>query len=100
MEIPNKYELCFAGIIIAKNVSDKPDRKEQAMDRKNAASPQQGRFLKGGGGHAGRLCRGLRVIMLLVWDGILLYMIAECLISPVYGGAFVAVVSIYLGYQL
>lgn len=48
----------------------------------------------------GRIGRWLTVTVLLAWDGLLLYMIVHCLIEPVYGAAFVAVVSIYLGYQL
>lgn len=50
--------------------------------------------------HRERLCRWLTVTVLLAWDGLLLYMIVECLIEPVYGAAFVGAVSIYLGYQL
>ena len=42
----------------------------------------------------------MTVTMLLIWDGVLLYMIVKCLIEPVYGAAFIAVLSIYLGYQL
>lgn len=42
----------------------------------------------------------LSVILLLVWDGLLLYMIVACLIEPAYGAAFVAVVSVYLGKKL
>jgi len=38
--------------------------------------------------------------VLLLWDGVLLYMIVRCLIEPVYGGVFIAVVSVYLGYHL
>ena len=62
-----------------------------------------GRFLKGSHrrtmGRCGiRQC--LSLILLLVWDGLLLYMIVECLIAPVYGAAFVAVVSVYLGNKL
>lgn len=44
--------------------------------------------------------RWLRISLLVLWDGVLLYMIVGCLIEPVYGAAFVAVVSMYLGYQL
>ena len=47
-----------------------------------------------------RCGRLLSVLVLLAWDGLLLYMIVECLIEPVYGAAFVAVVSVYLGYQI
>ena len=42
----------------------------------------------------------LMITMLLAWDGMLIYMIARCMIVPAYGAAFVAVISIYLGYQL
>ncbi|MGM9588578.1 MAG: hypothetical protein ACI3V0_00180 [Faecousia sp.] len=44
--------------------------------------------------------RWLTVTVLLAWDGLLLYMIVQCLIEPVYGAGFVALVSVYLGYQL
>ena len=47
-----------------------------------------------------RIRRWLLVTVLLAWDGLLLYMIVECLIEPVYGAAFVAVVSVYLGNKL
>ena len=46
------------------------------------------------------LGRWITVLVLLSWDGLLLYMIVRCLIEPVYGGLFIAVVSIYMGYQL
>ena len=46
------------------------------------------------------LMRCLSVIFLVVWDGVLLYMIAQSLIVPVYGAAFVVVVSVYLGNKL
>lgn len=60
-----------------------------------------GRFLASGHSHRyRRIARCLTVTILLAWDGLLLYMIVHCLIEPVYGAAFVAVVSIYLGYQL
>ena len=42
----------------------------------------------------------MKVILLVFWDGLLLYMIVGTLIVPVYGAAFIAVVSIYLGYNL
>lgn len=44
--------------------------------------------------------RCLSVIFLVVWDGVLLYMIAQSLIVPVYGAAFVVVLSVYLGNKL
>lgn len=60
-----------------------------------------GRYLcKGGGRHRVAPGRCLTVAVLLIWDGLLLYMIMGCLIDPVYGAVFVAVVSVYLGYLL
>lgn len=47
-----------------------------------------------------RVHRWITVGVMLAWDGLLLYMIVECLIEPVYGAAFVAVVSCYMGYHL
>lgn len=41
----------------------------------------------------------LAVVVLLCWDGLLLYMILRCLVDPVYGAVFVAGVSVCLGYQ-
>ena len=72
-------------------------------DGKERYRSEGGRFLphreeRSAGNH--KLRRWMTVTVLLAWDGILLYMIVRCLIEPVYGAAFVAVVSIYLGYQL
>ena len=85
------------GIIVSDIASDKADRKEQLMEQEREKT--NGRYLS-------RRYRGTRfrkylsVLVLLVWDGLLLYMIVDCLIEPVYGAAFVAVVSVYLGYQI
>ena len=70
------------------------------MDNAVRKAEKQGRYLAVRGRSPGRLCRWLRVAVLLVWDGVLLYMIAECLIDPVYGAVFVGVISIYLGSKL
>lgn len=67
-------------------------------DGRKTSPARAGRFLAGRR-PAGPV-RWLTVTVLLAWDGLLLYMIVRCLIEPVYGAAFVAVVSIYLGYQL
>ena len=99
-EIPNKCDLCLAGIIITQIVSDKADRKEREMDDGNRKRRLQGRYLTDRRLPGSGLCRWLRLTVLLVWDGVLLYMIADCLISPVYGAAFVGVISIYLGFRL
>ena len=40
------------------------------------------------------------VMVLLAWDGVLLYMIIGGLIDSVCGAVFLAVVSVYLGYHL
>ena len=63
-------------------------------------SKAAGRFLTRQPRNHRALCRWLTVTVLLAWDGLLLYMIVECLIEPVYGAAFVAVVSVYLGILL
>lgn len=47
-----------------------------------------------------RLRRWVTVTVLLLWDGVLLYMVVRCLIEPAWGGAFVALVSVNLGYEL
>jgi len=81
-------------------VSNKPDGKERRMNE--GKSKTTGRFL------AEPKCRPVRrrtgrwmmAAVLLAWDGVLLYMIVRCLIEPVYGGVFIAVVSVYLGYHL
>ena len=40
------------------------------------------------------------VMVLLLWDGVLLYMIITGRIEVGYGAIFVAVVSLYAGYQM
>ena len=53
--------------------------------------------------HSGavRRCRRyMTVTVLLLWDGLLLYMIVKCLIDGVYGAAFMAVISVTMGYHL
>ena len=84
-------------IIVSDIASDKADRKEQLMEQEREKT--NGRYLSRRY-RAARLRKGLAVLVLLVWDGLLLYMIVDCLIEPVYGTAFVAVVSVYLGYQI
>lgn len=76
-------------------MSNKADRKELAMEPKKERS--SGRFLNRRSWASGALGRWVTITVLLAWDGLLLYMIVRCLIEPVYGAAFVAVVSIYLG---
>ena len=73
------------------------------MDEGKARQPAAGRFLhkrEAGQQRRRRIGHWMTVTMLLIWDGVLLYMIVKCLIEPVYGAAFIAVLSIYLGYQL
>ena len=85
------------GIMVSDIASDKADRKEQMMEQEQEKT--NGRYLSRR--YRGRRVRKcLAVLVLLVWDGLLLYMIVDCLIEPVYGAAFVAVVSVYLGYQI
>lgn len=48
-----------------------------------------------------RRCRRyLTIMVLLLWDGLLLYMIVQCLIDGVYGAVFIAVLSVYMGYLM
>ncbi len=88
--------------MVAVIVSDKPDGKERDVETGTEQCRRDaGRFLANRHLHrSGRVVRCLTVAVLLAWDGLLLYMIVHCLIEPVYGAAFVAVVSVYLGYQL
>ena len=85
------------GIIVSDIASDKADRKEQLMEQEREKT--NGRYLSRRY-RATRIRKGLAVLVLLIWDGLLLYMIADCLIEPVCGAAFVAVISVYLGYQI
>jgi hypothetical protein len=85
--------------MIAKIVSDKADRKEREMANENETEKTRGRYLSSGR-YRGGPGRWMQMTILLIWDGTLLYMIAECLIAPVYGAAFIGVISVYLGYQL
>lgn len=64
------------------------------MENTKSKAPA-GRYLPGR-----RKGRWMVAAVLLAWDGLLLYMIVRCLIVPVYGGIFIAAVSVYLGYQL
>ena len=66
----------------------------------NGSIRSKGRYLTAGGQRGGMLFHWTATAVLLVWDGVLLYMIADCLIAPVYGAVFVGVISFYLGYQL
>lgn len=70
------------------------------MDEGNRKSRSAGCYLTPGERNRVRYRRVLMITMLLIWDGVLLYMIVKCLIEAVYGAAFVAAISIYLGYQL
>ena len=89
-------EIHFNGIMVTEVVSNKPDGKERSLREEFAY--REGRFLKNRR-HV-KMIRWLTVTVLLAWDGLLLYMIVECLIEPVYGAAFVAGVSVYLGIKL
>lgn len=48
-----------------------------------------------------RRCKQVFAVMvLLLWDGVLLYMIITGRIAVGYGAIFVAVISMYTGYQM
>ena len=80
------------------------------MKQKELISPQPGKFLNQRdwewmqNQHRSRKIRRkkqiLAVMFLLLWDGLLLYMILSCRIEAIYGAVFVAVISIYTGYQM
>ena len=91
-------------MMVSEVMSNKPDGKEHRLKEECITNREEsGRYLKkdrcerSQRRKPGRL---LPVILLLVWDGLLLYMIVECLIVPVYGAAFIAVISVYLGNKL
>ncbi len=67
------------------------------MESKTHRPERRGRFLTQD--PVKQVTQWLMRAALLFWDGLLLYMILEGRIDPVYGAAFVAVVSCYLGYQ-
>ena len=70
------------------------------MGEENRKKHTHGRYLTNAGPGGGAIFRWMRVVILLSWNGMLLYMIADCLIAPVYGAAFIGMISVYLGYQL
>ena len=89
-----------AGIMVTQVVSNKADGKEYTMEEKRRAGRETGRYLAGGRCPMGHTGKWLMVTVLLAWDGLLMYMIVECLIEPVYGAAFVAAISVWLGMKL
>ena len=90
--------------MVSEVMSNKPDGKERNLKREGTTEQKEsGRYLYNSRTEkvqCRKLGKYLSVILLLAWDGLLLYMIVECLIEPVYGAAFVAVVSVYLGNKL
>lgn len=99
-----EYETVFAGMMVSKVMSNKLDGKERRLKEGCMTNREEsGRYLKNDRYERTqhrKPGRYLPVILLLIWDGLLLYMIVECLIVPVYGAAFVAVISVYLGNKL
>ena len=90
--------------MVSEVMSNKLDGKEQNLKQEGITEQKEsGRYLYNSRTEKvqhRKLGKYLSVILLLAWDGLLLYMIVECLIEPVYGAAFVAVVSVYLGNKL
>lgn len=80
-------------------MSNKTDRKELPMKEGIREKQEPGHFLARAS-RKGKYRRWMSAGLLLFGDGLLVYMIRASLIDPVYGAAFVAVVSINLGYQL
>ena len=91
-------------------MSNKVDGKEQALKQKEEYTPHPGKFLNQQDWEwmqrqsRSRKIRKRKqlfaVMVLLLWDGLLLYMIMSCRIEAIYGAVFVAVISIYTGYQM
>ncbi len=44
--------------------------------------------------------RWMAVVLVLLWDGVLLYMIVHCLIDSACGAVFMSIISVYMGYQM
>ena len=71
---------------------------------KKMKTPETGRYLPNNTRHRKnmpiRLRQCVTVLVLLSWDGLLLYMIVRCLIDGVYGAVFMAVISVTMGYHM
>ena len=80
------------------------------MKKKNKGNPCPGKYLNRADREAmqrqrrciaaKRVRKHITVTVLLLWDGLLLYMIVRCLIDGVYGAVFMAVISVTLGYHM
>ena len=96
--------------IVSEYMSNKADRKEHKVKKKDIVGPCPGKYLNRADREAlqrqrrssamKRIRRKMTVTVLLLWDGLLLYMIVRCLIDGVYGAVFMAVVSVTLGYHM
>ena len=96
--------------ILSEFMSNKADGKEHAVKRKEKQIQYPGKYLSRAdreamqrqrrGSAAKRTRRYMTVTVLLLWDGLLLYMIVKCLIDGVYGAAFMAVILVTLGYHM
>ena len=69
------------------------------MKQENRKIREEGRYLARPSRRI-RPGRGFAAAVMLLWDGLLLYMIGADLIEPVYGAAFVGVISVWLGYKI
>ena len=93
--------------ILPQLMSNKADGKERPMKKE---TEHTGKYLNQTDREAlqrrkrvgGRMrCRQyMTVLVLLAWDGLLLYMIVNCLIDGICGAVFMAVISVDLGYHL
>ena len=96
--------------ILSEFMSNKADRKGHTVKNKGTQIEYLGKYLtrtdrealkhQRCSSAAKRTRRHMTVMVLLLWDGLLLYMIVKCLIDGVYGAAFMAVISVTMGYHM
>lgn len=96
--------------ILSEFMSNKADGKGPTVKRKEKQIEYPGKYLSRTdrealkrqrcGRAAKRTRRYMTVTVLLLWDGLLLYMIVKCLIDGVYGAVFMAVISVTMGYHM
>ena len=102
-------DIAVSTSILSEYMSNKADGREHPV-KKNKRDACPGKYLTPSDREAlrrqhrssgrSRHRRHMTVTVLLLWDGLLLYMIIKCLIDGVYGAVFMTVISIYLGYHL
>lgn len=102
--------MAVSGSIVSEFMSNKADGKEHTVKKKENQARYPGKYLNRAdhealqhqrrSSAAKRTRRYMTVTVLLLWDGLLLYMIVKCLIDGIYGAAFMAVISVTMGYHM